>query len=158
MLSKPLVLQLDNVICLFPFHIEQTLRCPSFHCVSSCLFHPRPTPNPDVSQNDRFTFQPQIPGRALCPDNVNQKAIRAVQTLKSHNYICSVFAPDLVLSNGPAQTTPCYEFIKKLPTLHPFISVSRVCRKPEPHFQYTASHTRSTHSERPQHGWLALYH
>lgn len=58
------------------------------------------------------------------------------------------FSPDSVLSNPPAQTTPCYEFIKKLPTLHPFISVSRVGRKPEPHFQCVASHTRGTHSQR----------
>ncbi|TNN42408.1 hypothetical protein EYF80_047421 [Liparis tanakae] len=80
-------------------------------------------PNPDVSQALASLFQPADPGQQRPESNR-----RAVGPRSRRNYICS--AADSALSNPPAQTTPCYEFIRDCPVLHPFVSVSRVCRKP----------------------------
>ncbi len=161
---KSLLMQPVDSVCLFPFYSKHMKhhyyqRCPSLHCVSSCLLHPQPTPTTDAGQALTL-LSAADPGQSSESWQQQTESNQSSQTLFSRATIRFVvfFSPDLVLSNLPAQTTPCYKFIKNLPTLHPFISVSRVCRKPEPHFQYTASHTRATNSQRPRHGWIALYH
>lgn len=113
----------------------------------------RPKPR-RIKPNTRFTFQPQILGRALRPWQHQPESNQSSQTLFSRATIRFVAfsLQTLCWAIQPAQTTPCYEFIKKLPTLHPFISVSRVCRKTRTPF---SSHTRG--AQRPQHGCLTLY-
>lgn len=85
MFVKPSLLQLFDAIGSFPFrmgkkkkNITQLISDMSF--ISPCLLmSPSPTANTKSKPepNAHFTFQPHIPGRALCPDNGNQKAIRA---------------------------------------------------------------------------------
>lgn len=135
---------LVDVIALFPFHLEQTQR----RRYQKKSHHASSTHGPTTKSRCKPSAYLTFSGRRsraelrVLTTATSEQPEQSGPVRNNHNYICS--APDSALSNPPSQTTPCYEFIKKPTTLQPFISVSRVCRKPEPRFQCT--------------GWLALYH